>query len=56
MKSILQLILTVCQKDTNLKLKLTDASKKETVVKKGTAHIEQFGEYDIDVEVTVENV
>lgn len=42
-------------KDTNLKLKLTDASKKETVVKKGTAHIEQFGEYDIDVEVTVEN-
>lgn len=38
-------------KDTNLKLKLTD--KSAPVIKKGTAHIAQFGEYDVDVEVTV---
>lgn len=40
-------------KDTNLKLKLTAQGAPE--VKKGTAHIAQFGEYDVDVEVTVEN-
>lgn len=40
-------------KDTNLKLKLTE--KSSTTKKTGTAHISQFGEYDVDVEVTVEN-
>ena len=40
-------------KDTNLKLKLTE--KSANTKKTGTAHISQFGEYDVDVEVTVEN-
>ena len=41
-------------KDTNLKLKLTAKNEDNTpVVKTGTAHISQFGEYDVTVNVTV---
>lgn len=40
-------------KDTNLKLKLTE--KSANTKKTCTAHISQFGEYDVDVEVTVED-